>query len=94
MGLPKGRTNNPGGRPKKGETFTDVLEKKYNKEQLIDALWKKAIEENNFSSLKYLADRWEGTPKQTIAGDPNAPLLPSVKIVFEDADESDSTESP
>lgn len=63
-GLPKGRTNNKNGRPKKGETFTDVLNAKYSKADFIDKCWQMFLN-GDTTAMKYLGDRWEGTPTQT-----------------------------
>jgi bacterioferritin (cytochrome b1) len=87
MPFSKGDPNiNRNGRPKKGETFTDIFESKYSKETLLDKLYKKAITDEDYASLKYLMDRLEGTPKQTIAGDNEAPLT---QIVVERATKQD-----
>lgn len=59
------------GRPKKGETFTDIIRRRANrkdirtktgnlikrKEAIIDKLFSKAIHEGDFPSAKYLIDR-------------------------------------
>jgi hypothetical protein len=62
----KGVSGNPNGRPKKGETFTDILNAEYDKRTLLDRMWARAIEEDDFQAMKYLMDRWDGTPRQTL----------------------------
>ena len=75
----KGVVTNPNGRPKKGQTLTDILEKHgkkiaedgtgknvARKELLADMVWKLAIEEKDLAAAKYIFDRIDGTPIQTI----------------------------
>jgi hypothetical protein len=75
MGLKKGMTNNPKGRPKKGQTFTDILDAKFSKEEFLEKAWEMAMN-GDVAALKYLGDRWEGSPRQTtlIQGDSENPL--------------------
>ena len=60
-----GNCANPKGRPKKGETLTDALAAKLDKDMLADKLLE-LIEEGNFNALKYAYDRIDGRPKETI----------------------------
>ena len=60
-----GNCANPKGRPKKGETLTDALAAKLDKDMLADKLLE-LIEEGNFNALKYAYDRIDGKPKETI----------------------------
>jgi hypothetical protein len=72
----KGVSGNPKGRPKRGETYTDLLLEignridpetgKTNKQILSEKLWRKAKEEEDMAAMKYLYDRVIGTPKQTV----------------------------
>jgi len=70
----KGHTNNPKGRPKKGETLTDALRAKIDRDEIADKLYEIAMS-GDLAALKYVYDRIDGTPKQTIAGDGENPLM-------------------
>jgi hypothetical protein len=75
---------NRNGRPKRGETFTDVIELELNKKnvqvqtaagfELITAkeavarkLVNLAVAEGNFPAIKYLMDRMDGSPRQSVS---------------------------
>ena len=60
----KGYTGNPNGRPKKGCALTDVLKNKADPEALAEKLLDMA--KTDFSALKYVYDRIDGTAVQTI----------------------------
>jgi hypothetical protein len=73
-----GESGNLAGRPKKGETYTDLLrqcgetifiadngEKLTAKEALIRKMWKLSIEGNE-KLMRYMLDRFDGTPRQSI----------------------------
>ena len=65
-----GNCANPKGRPKKGETLTDALAAKLDKDMLADKLLA-FINDGNFNALKYAYDRVDGRPKETIVADVN-----------------------
>ena len=75
----KGQSGNPGGRPKHGESLTDLLRRlgdvqdvNYNsgmisrKQALSEAIWQKAIAEKDFQAIKYIYDRIDGSPRQAV----------------------------
>lgn len=76
MAFVKGQSGNPGGRPKKGETLTDILRGYLNepdpnsppytrKQMLAQALYSRAIE-GDVMAIKYTYDRIDGKPVETV----------------------------
>ena len=73
-----GTSGNPGGRPRKGETVTDAIREfgekvgedgRTAREVLAEKLYRIAFKRNDavaIAAIKYIADRWEGTPRQTM----------------------------
>lgn len=72
------------GRPKKGETFTDVIEIELNKknvqlktengvelisgkEAVVRKLINLAVVDESFPAIKYLMDRMDGSPRQSVS---------------------------
>lgn len=85
MPYKKGQSGNPGGRPKKGETFTDILralgnKKDYTyegnkitrKEGLANKVWEKALADNpDMFAVKLIYDRADGKAVETrVLSDP------------------------
>jgi hypothetical protein len=75
MPFTRGHSGNPGGRPKKGKSLTEALQKamdrktaegKKNYDALADTLVKLAIEDKNITAIKYIMDRVDGRPTETI----------------------------
>ena len=74
------RNINRKGRPKKGQTYTDILEKQgeikdietdaggkiTRKEALCETMWKLAIEDEDVGMLKYINDRIDGMPVKKV----------------------------
>ena len=61
-----GESGNPNGRPPKGQTLTEALEKAVDKDELAQLIRNMAFENGDFQAAKYIYDRIDGTPKQTI----------------------------
>jgi hypothetical protein len=69
----KGTSGNKNGRPKKGTAMTDVLASMVDKEAIAAKLLELASK-GDVAALKYVYDRIDGTPTQTIKGDGAEPL--------------------
>jgi len=78
----KGKSGNPRGRPKKGESMTDILgelagikdvtlpsgEKVTRKRALVERLWAKAIRDGDTTAIKFIIERLDGKTPQVIQG--------------------------
>ena len=66
---------NPNGRPKKGETLTDILTAKLDKEEFIERLIALS-EKDDLSAIKYIFDRIDGlmSSKLVLGGDEEHPV--------------------
>jgi len=81
-----GQSGNPKGRPKKGKTITDALNKYLNqkepgseitrKQQLIQSIYSLAVDEGDLLAIKYIIDRIDGKPVETkeISGPEGEPV--------------------
>lgn len=76
MPFERGQSGNPKGRPRKGKSLTEALEKvlkqkredgRKNYDALADTLVKLAIEDKNITAIRYIMDRVDGRPKETIS---------------------------
>ena len=91
-----GHTANPNGRPKKGTSITELLNKYLDdcndgdtvtrKERLIQKMYEKADQDCYFPAQKYIIDRIDGEPVKTqeISGPEGEPLSIRVEFVGED----------
>ena len=61
-----GKSGNPAGRAPKEQALTDVLREKVNKEAIAEKLIEIAMEKGDISALKYIYDRIDGKPIETI----------------------------
>ena len=75
MPFTPGQSGNPNGRPRKGKTLTEALEKalkkkgedgKKNTDALAATLLDLAIKERNITAIKYIMDRVDGRPTESI----------------------------
>ena len=60
-----GQSGNPKGAPKKGESFTDIIQSKVDKASIVAKLEELAMK-GDVTALKYLVDRCDGTPTQAV----------------------------
>ena len=60
-----GQSGNPNGRPPKGQTLTDALKERVDKQQIADKLYEMAME-GDISALKYIYDRVDGRPIESV----------------------------
>ena len=57
---------NRNGRPPKGETLTDALRAKVDKDAIAARLVEIAMEKGDIAALKYIYDRIDGRPVETV----------------------------
>jgi len=97
LGLKKGQTNNLNGRPRKNMSLTELLAKYGNKKvdfpenpeihgmRLKDALtkkvWQLAVFNGDMTAIKYVFDRIDGKPAQTIITDLDRGNMPVFKAL-------------
>ena len=82
----KGESGNPNGRPRKGNTLTEALEAEFTPQELAAKL-RELVAENNLAAIKYVYDRVEGKPRETIET-----IIESPKVIWF-ADETDTEDS-
>jgi hypothetical protein len=85
----KGQSGNPKGRPPKGETLTDAIRDIADKDELAKKLVEMAMK-GDLGALKYVYDRVDGKPKETI--EQTVLQLPEVIEVDLSEDDEDSSE--
>jgi len=57
---------NPKGGPKKEDAITHILKEKIDKEAIAEKLIEIAMEKEDLAALKYIFDRVDGRPKETV----------------------------
>jgi len=108
MPLKKGQTNNPHGRPRKNASLTELLAKYGNKKvsmpgneefdgmKLKDALakrlWQLAVYDKDLASMRYIFDRIDGKPAQTIITNIDRGDMPIFKTVQKELFSEEETE--
>lgn len=85
----KGQSGNPAGRPKKGQTFTDALEAKLDKDELAGKL-ADLVNKGDLAAIKYCYDRLDGRPVETVNS--NVTQAPTV-IEIEHSTNTTNTEN-
>jgi hypothetical protein len=99
MPLSKGQTNNPNGRPRKNRTLTELLAKFANtkvtkkgyefdqmkaRDALVKMMWQKAIFEKDMAAAKYIFDRIDGKPVETLRAEIDRGDVPLFKALQKD----------
>ena len=72
-----GVSGNPNGRPKKGTALTDVLRETVNADDLAAKLLE-LVEAKDIQAIKYVYDRIDGKPKESIGLDHSGEVVYSV----------------
>ena len=76
-----GVSGNPKGRPPKGQALTDTLREKIDKDTLADKLIAMAME-GDIGAMKYVYDRIDGKPMQSIQADIESDNNMNVTVEF------------
>jgi hypothetical protein len=75
MPFERGQSGNPKGRPRKGKSLTEALEKvlkqkrqdgRKNYDALATTLIELALQDKNIQALRYIYDRVDGKPRETV----------------------------
>lgn len=81
---------NLNGRPPKGETLTGALKEKVDKDAIATRLIEIAMEKGDIAALKYIYDRIDGRPVETV----NQTIKEIPKYVgFIDSSDTENTEA-
>jgi len=81
---------NRNGRPKKGESITDLLRETVDKQALVDKLIEIAIDKGDIQALKYAIDRMDGKPIETV--NQNVRNVPDY-VGFTDTNDTEDSET-
>ena len=97
MPLPKGRTNNPKGRPRKNNTLTELLAK-YGaskiesgefagmkaRDAIVKMMWQRALYKEDLAAARYIFDRVDGKPVETLRAQIDSGDIPMIKTLQKD----------
>jgi len=102
MPFKPGQSGNPNGRPKKGQTFTDLLKEylaqetkepgKTRYDKLIEKMYEFAMQPDA-TMMKYLVDRVDGKPAESVQLSSDADEPMEITIVVKDAKTTNGTEA-
>ena len=85
-----GVSGNPNGRPKKGTALTDVLKDKVNAESLAEKLIE-MCNNNDIQALKYVYDRIDGKPRESIDLDHSGGVDMNMTVQFVRSENDENT---
>ena len=84
MPFKKGQSGNPNGRPKKGKSLTEAIERGIPYDLVVKKL-KELVEAGDVAAIKYVCDRVDGRPRETLET-----IIETPKVIwYDEADTED-----